>query len=162
MKMLLFYIKTSKYGIFYIFLTYYEIIDCLKTWTIDADYHFHRRTSRRPLTSFYNYGYYGSSGSISTTQLYLTTRSKVKYSFIAFYVLVTLISYWHYCLCWFVEIRLLARSNPVGELPAKSALLEECCRVDIQGHSVHRFGGWTDHLSEASLAVRSGVGYNWM
>ena len=30
-KMLLFYIKTSKYGIFYIFLTYHEIVDCLKT-----------------------------------------------------------------------------------------------------------------------------------
>ena len=54
-KMLLFYIRTSKYGIFYIFLTYHEIIDFLKTWTTDSDHHFHRRTSRRssnrPLTT---------------------------------------------------------------------------------------------------------------
>ena len=58
-KMLLFYIKTSKYGIFNIFLTYHEIIDCLKTRTIDADHHFHRRTSRRssnrPLTNQHSF-----------------------------------------------------------------------------------------------------------
>ena len=56
-KILIFYIKTSKYGIFYIFLTYHEIIDCFKTRTIDAEHHFHRRTSRwssnRPLTTRY-------------------------------------------------------------------------------------------------------------